>query len=137
MKENKNVTACSLCNGNCMGCFYCDECDIWLDNGGDYIPTVTVDTDTASMALCEGRHAIPDATDGAIFETEIADPTDTCTLEEVAFRKLEGLKSLNLYVTGLTVALIAVLNVCRRENIIVTLWHFNRDTGKYFAQTVA
>lgn len=44
--------------------------------------------------------------------------------------------SLNLYVTGLTVALIAVLNATRELNIKVTLWHFDRENGKYYSQEV-
>lgn len=43
---------------------------------------------------------------------------------------------LNLYVTGLTVALIAVLNVCRKEGIKVTLYHYNTATKEYFPQEV-
>lgn len=43
---------------------------------------------------------------------------------------------INLYVTGLTVALIAALNVCRDEGVSVTLYHYNRDTGLYFPQEV-
>ena len=43
---------------------------------------------------------------------------------------------LNLYVTGLTVALIAVLNVCKDEKIGVTLYHYDRSTGDYFTQEV-
>lgn len=43
---------------------------------------------------------------------------------------------LNLYVTGLTVALIAVLNVCRKEGIKVTLYHYNTESGDYFPQEV-
>lgn len=43
---------------------------------------------------------------------------------------------INLYVTGLTVALIAFLNMTKRENISVTLYHFDRETGEYFPQNV-
>lgn len=91
---------------------------------------------TLSMALCEGRHAIPNATNGAIFGNTI-NPLDVSGLEETAFHKLEGVKALNLYVTGLSVALVAVINVCHRENIILTLWHFDRDSGNYYPQSVA
>lgn len=130
----KKVLACELC-GNCMGCFYADECDIWLDNGGDFIPQVTVDITTASMALCEGRHEIPEATDGSIFSNEL-NPLAVQELETEALRKLEGLQSLNLYVTGLTVALVAVLNACRTLGINVTLYHFDRTSNTYYSQEV-
>lgn len=120
------------------------------------------------IALCEGRHEIPEAVDGAIFRSEIKDVTDTVHLEQSAFNGLwsaafrrhkggeagflttdpdwdgsdmEPLRfaaglSVDLYVTGLTVALIAALNVCRAEGISVTLWHFNRATGRYYPQQV-
>lgn len=48
----------------------------------------------------------------------------------------KGIK-VNLYVTGLTVALIAALNVCKQEGLNVTLWHYNRETDNYYPQTVA
>ena len=42
----------------------------------------------------------------------------------------------NLYVTGLTVALIAALNACRDNGLTVTLWHFDRESGEYYPQDV-
>lgn len=132
----KKVYACELCNHNCMNCYYADECGYYNDTVNAKIPMVTVNIESASMALCEGRHPIPQATDGAIFGNTL-NPLDIQGMEETAFQKLEGLKSLNLYVTGLTVALVAVLNVCRREGILLTLWHFNRETGDYYPQPVA
>ena len=91
---------------------------------------------TKSMTLCEGRHDIPNATDGAIFGNTI-NPLDVCGLEEKALNKLEGVKALNLYVTGLSVALVAVINVCHREGIMLTLWHYDRNSGNYYPQSVA
>lgn len=122
-----------------------------------------------NIALCEGRHEIPGAIDGFIFETEIQDVTNTTRLEEQAFSGIwnacyrhyrngesgylmsdpdwdgEDMEPLiirkgvtiNLYVTGLTVALIATINVCRREGLNVTLWHYNRETDSYYPQNVA
>lgn len=93
-----------------------------------------------NLALCEGRHSIPQAKDGAIFKNEIVDPTNTKALEAEAFTSLcekgnlEDLK-VNLYVTGLTVALIAVLNVCREHGTEVTLWHYDRLSGDYYPQS--
>jgi uncharacterized radical SAM superfamily protein len=42
-----------------------------------------------------------------------------------------------IYVTGLTVALIAVLNVCRKLNYSIELMHYNRETDDYFSQYVS
>ncbi len=120
-----------------------------------------------NMCLCENRHEIGAAIDGAIFRN-ITDIANTIMLEEKAFLgiwdaafrhfknhesgflesdpewdgsdmeplKLSKALHINLYVTGLTVALIATLNVCRREGIDVTLYHFNKDTEEYFPQEV-
>lgn len=126
--------ACTTCKGNCMGCFYADECNQWLDVT-PYNP-LEIEVNTASMELCKGRHSTP-ATDGAIFKTEV-NPLDVSALELEAKEKLESLNivKLHLYVTGLTVALIAVLNATRELNIKVTLWHFDLESRKYYSQEV-
>lgn len=87
------------------------------------------------VALCEGRHEIPQAVDGSIFSATV-DPLDVESLEVIALCRLAGVKQLDLYVTGLTVALVAVLNVCHLEGITVTLYHYNRETGDYYPQRV-
>lgn len=120
-----------------------------------------------NIALCTGRHEIPQAVDGAIFR-DIKSLTDTSYLESMAFiglwnaghrhykkgeigflSPIEGEAGedfflelcpslhVNIYVTGLTVSLIAVLNVCRKNGMKVTLYHYDRETGKYFPQEVA
>lgn len=104
------------------------------------------------MGLCEGRHEIPMVTDGYIFTEELSpeDISNPGRLEFMAadaildkcveicpekYMDLSGIR-MDLYVTGLTIALIAALNICREEGIKVTLWHFNRETGKYYPQEV-
>lgn len=86
------------------------------------------------MELCKGRHSTP-ATDGAIFETEI-NPLDVNLLETIAEGKLKGLSELTLYVTGLSVALVAVINACHKGNVKLTLMHYNKETEKYYPQEV-
>lgn len=125
------------------------------------------------MALCEGRHSIPDAVDGGIFPAVIEDVTDVRGLEvaaEAAIARaalahyragetgcfptakyaqaveamgrfpraafLSTVADLVLYVTGLTVATVAVINVCTRVGISVKLMHFNQETGDYYPQEV-
>ena len=121
-----------------------------------------------NLSLCEGRYEIPQATDGAVFPSEISCVTDVKGLENKAFNsiwnaayrhfrnnesgflcsypygewyeenELELVPGLhvNLYVTGLTVALIAALNVCKENKVDVTLWHYDRESGNYFPQDV-
>ena len=124
------------------------------------------------MALCEGRHSIPDAVDGAIFPATIEDVTDVRGLEVAAeaaiaqaalahyrageteyfpiahyLHRVEaegcfpaiGVSpafDLVLYVTGLSVALVSVINVCLHVGISLTLMHFNQATGDYYPQDV-
>ena len=124
------------------------------------------------MALCEGRHDIPQAVDGAIFPAVIEDVTDVRGLEVAAeaaiaraalahYRAGESQYlptakyanavekgggfpcvdvapgfSLVLYVTGLTVATVAVVNVCIRVGISLTLMHYDQSTGDYYPQGV-
>lgn len=88
-----------------------------------------------SMALCESRHEIPQAEDGAIFPQEIEDPMNFFRLRTLCREKLGPLVGtcdvLNVYVTGLTPALLTVVNFCRENKIECVTWHFNRATGEY------
>ena len=88
------------------------------------------------MILCAARHSHP-AIDGlpAIFEGDI-NPMDFNGMMKIAARKLKGVDALDLYVTGLTPALVATLNVCIINLIPCTLWHYNKDTGGYEPQVV-
>lgn len=122
-----------------------------------------------NLALCQGRHDIPQAIDGAIFGSVIENMANTNRLESIAFDNIwnaayhhykngepgylrtapdwDGCDMeplmlhpdlhVNIYVTGLTVALIAALNAMRKEGISVTLYHYDRDTDSYFPQEVA
>lgn len=91
-----------------------------------------------NIGLCKGRHNIPYVNDKNYVFDEIKDVRDTTKLYKIAYEKLQGLKneSIYLYVTGLTVALITVLNVCKFFNINVTLMHYDKDTNEYFEQIV-
>jgi hypothetical protein len=90
-----------------------------------------------TLGLCEGRHDIP--VNGYIFG-EIKDPMDFKELSRIAFESLwqygHSDCELTLYVTGLTPALIAVLNECGALEIDVTLMHYDKATGAYKPQKV-
>lgn len=96
-----------------------------------------------NMELCSGRHPIPQAVDGAFYPETVYNVTCPDELEQHAAEVLRKKTSngdfreifcVNLYVTGLTVCLVAVLNVCRKANIKVALWHYDKYTGSYFKQ---
>lgn len=88
------------------------------------------------LALCEGRHQIPQAEDGAIFCNTL-NPLDLSGMQTTVSSCLQGVDSVDLYVTGLSVALVEVINFCHANNVTLTLWHFNRETGDYYPQSVS
>ncbi len=114
-----------------------------------------------NVGLVKGRHQLP--VDYYVFG-EIKDVTATTALYEHAhsyltvFARKEGIKHLNttvslhnqadytdipvivydatltIYVTGLTVALIAVLQAATELFLHVELMHYNVATGEYYPQ---
>lgn len=97
--------------------------------------TREVNSTKKTMCLCEGRHDIPQAVDGAICPS-VVNPTDINALQRIVREKLENVTHLKLYVTGLTVALVEVINYCSVYDIELTLYHYNRDTDSYYTQDV-
>jgi hypothetical protein len=87
--------------------------------------------------LCSSRHETP-AHGKAIFPNEVANPLDFAGLEIRAAQVLAGynLPYLYVYVTGLTPALVAVINVCREKGIHLILKHYDRESGRWFSQYV-
>ena len=97
------------------------------------------------VGLCQGRHEMP-VTD-FVFMNEV-NPLDVRGLEskaEASLLRLLGLAAdesreqavhVEIYVSGLTVALVAAMNVCMAYRWLLTLWHYNRETGTYFPQDV-
>lgn len=97
----------------------------------------SLDKPIYKIGLCEGRHPLP--VDEYVFGSVIEDPTDVNGLEEVAeefFRNLIPDCLLELYVTGLSVALIAAINAASKyiniKNIV--LMHYDSKTNTYYPQ---
>lgn len=86
------------------------------------------------LGLCKGRHEI-DGVDNYVFPTEV-DPLDVDGLLAQASSAVRGADFVDLYVTGLTVALVAVINACGLQEIPLTLWHYDRESGEYYPQSV-
>ena len=90
------------------------------------------------FGLCKGRHNIPDVTE-YVFCGPI-DPLDVEGLYNMADKSLCNVLStdtvLHIYVTGLTVALAAVIKWCLKYSIPLTLYHFDRDTNTYYPQEI-
>ena len=86
-----------------------------------------------TMGLCENRLESPMELDGYIFP-QVIDVKDFNKMQDIIFEKLINCKKLNLYVTGLTVALVEVYGFCVHNNIPLTLYHYDRETGGYYVQ---
>lgn len=94
------------------------------------------------VGLCQGRHEIEGVKE-YIFPQNV-NPLDTDWLESSANLVVHHLvKSarrpieIELYVTGLTVALVSVINACRlRPEVTLTLYHYDRESGSYYPQKV-
>lgn len=90
------------------------------------------------IGLCQGRHEIPEVTE--YFFGQTLDPTDINGMYNEAFEKIEtqmqDVDVIHLYVTGLTVALVAVINATRTVDMPLILYHFDRETGEYYPQQV-
>ena len=97
------------------------------------------------LGLCKGRHEIPNVED-YVFE-ETLNPLQVNELREAAFKKLQevfGVKEgnlwgqeLHIYVTGLSVALVAAIDAALSMALSVTLWHFDRESGEYYPQKLS
>lgn len=88
------------------------------------------------LALCKGRHKFPKDCTGYIFPHAV-DPTDLPRLDREVRKRFQKVPyRLDVYVTGLTVALISVVNFCVRNNVWLVLWHYDSSTGGYYPQSV-
>ena len=87
------------------------------------------------VGLIKGRHDIP--VDRYIFD-KIDDVTDQETLMNIAYHFIKKIDAdvLEIYVTGLTVALIATLNVCKILGVQAVLYHYDRESETYYEQEV-
>ena len=103
-----------------------------------------------NIAVCEGRHAIAPAVDGAVFGNEIA-PEDlinpnklknqaTVTLNNAVAAKSADVQAadvtVNLYITGLTVAVIAAISAAKEAGYTVVCYHYDRNSGNYYPQYI-
>lgn len=87
--------------------------------------------------LCKGRHQLPEEVTEYVFPQEL-DPLDVDGMTQTAIQFLEDhhAKSLTLYVTGLTVACIAVIKAGMERGIPVVCMHYDRESGNYYPQKV-
>ena len=83
------------------------------------------------LGAIKGRHDMP--VFDYIFDGEV-NPLDLAGIYRQIRRKVSGYTSVDLYVTGLTVVTAAVIHICYQENIGLTLYHYDRESGDYYPQ---
>ena len=89
------------------------------------------------VGLIKGRHSLP--VENYIFDKEIEDPTNLDKMDKIVEEKLKNVdtkETLEVYVTGLTVALTTVIKYCLDNYINLTLYHFDKESGNYFPQII-
>ena len=94
-----------------------------------------------SPKIISYHHDIPQATDGAVFGAIIIEmnPKKLLTQAQDVLKndyKIEKGDLVNLYITGLTMATVAIINACTMIGANLVCFHFDKDTGKYISQEV-
>lgn len=85
------------------------------------------------FALFAGRHPIP-GNPPAIFPENV-NPMDFDELHAAAQAAIPSdCTSITVYVTGLTPAMLAVVEVCFQRGITLEARNYNRETGEYQSQ---
>ncbi|MCS4487172.1 hypothetical protein [Staphylococcus americanisciuri] len=85
-----------------------------------------------SLGLVAGRHEIDDV-DEYIFDG-VKDVFDFADMQRQIHDKLCDAEAVTLYVTGLSVCLVEVMNYCIFNNVNLTLMHYDRESDTYVAQ---
>ena len=83
------------------------------------------------LGAIKGRHQMP--VNQYIFDGEV-NPLDLAGIYSHIREKIGGYQSVDLYVTGLTVVTAAVIHICYQDNIGLTLYHYDRESGDYYPQ---
>lgn len=93
-----------------------------------------------NLGTCKGRHEMP--VEKFVFET-IEDTTDIVALRETVwsfigdnFYEILRAEQINIYVTGLTVALIEIVNQFKKMADNIVLMHYDVKTNTYYPQRV-
>ena len=90
---------------------------------------------TYVLGLCKDRHPAP-VNDG-VFPRFVMNTFDPEYLySEANFSIPKDCERLALYVTGLTVAIMAVVRVCSERKIDLVCYHYDKDRGVYNKQEV-
>ena len=92
--------------------------------------------------LIRNRHALPPHVKNYVWDYDMTsdeivdiDWQEQYALDWVKDNIKPG-ESLNLYVTGLTAALVSMINACHYLDVPLILWHYDREKKDYYKQVV-
>lgn len=90
------------------------------------------------LGAVAGRHEIK-GIDGYVLNA-VENVTDLGSIEKAVNasldEQLKDYEKLDLYVTGLTSVVLAVVKYCYDNNVKLSCYHFDRDSGGYFEQVI-
>ena len=90
---------------------------------------------TYVLGLCKDRHPAP-VNDGIFPEFVMSTFDPDYLYSEADFAIPKDCERLALYVTGLTVAIMAVVRVCSERHIDLVCYHYQKARGTYNRQEV-
>lgn len=93
---------------------------------------------TFTFGLCAGRHDLP-VTDFIFADGDITFPINPTALLDKVATKLNFVNfgdKLDVHVTGLTPATVAVIKFCSIKGVKLTLKHFDRDSNSFIDDVV-
>ncbi len=103
-----------------------------------------MDKKNNEFVAIKGRHTIinknGETVENYIFEN-IEDVKDLKSMYEVAYEKLYTLKKdggrvVHIYATGLTVAIITIINVVIDLSLELRIYHYDKDSDSYYMQAL-
>ena len=88
-----------------------------------------------------GRHVLPTDITDYVFPTDIPQAyiCDAAYMERICTDFLDGrpgTATVNVYVTGFTPAMLALIKVCTARGIRLNAYNYDRSTKKYWRQEV-
>ena len=96
---------------------------------------------TINCGLIYGRHSVPSDITEFIYTSDIPQQhiCDANYMERICTDFLHrhlGVSTINVYVTGFTPALLALVKVCNDRGIHINAYNFDREKRKFWRQEV-
>ena len=91
--------------------------------------------------LIQGRHSVPVEITSFIFTSDIPQDhiCDSAYMESICINFLDSIDpvdTVNVYVTGFTPALLALIKICNSRGIHVNAYNYDRESKTFWRQEV-